>query len=271
MSKTSDESDLAFGAPKALVKGIALIDLVVANAHVGPVRQSDLVDASGLPRATALRILDALVKLGLLRHVDDQGYVLGAHLGRWGGVFLQTLDVARLADDLIRDVTAVTRETCYLGVRDGDGVLYVAASPSPQAIRPVATVGGRNSLHCTGIGKALLAFEEPDEREATIQRIELSPRMPNTIVDRDRLRDELDVIAARGYSIDDIENEADVRCVAAPVRDHAGRVVAAMSLSVPTYRFTYDEIIAASDLVRSKADALSARLGFHAASSSLAS
>lgn len=247
------------GSAKALVKGIALVD-TVATADSG-LRLADLVDASGLPRPTVLRLLEALCEHGLLTVDRTGGYALGPRVAVWGQRYVDGLDVRTQAEDLMQALAAQTRETCFLGVRDDQCVLYIAKVDSPQAVRPAARVGGRNPLHCTAIGKVLLAYAPAD----VVQRYLSGPlesKTENTITDPGQLTAEFARVRERGYAIDAIENEEGVRCVAAPVRDHTGSVVAAMSVSAPAYRFGPEDLPRLAPRVVSAAEELSRRIGY---------
>jgi DNA-binding IclR family transcriptional regulator len=249
----------ATGAAKALVKGLALVELVAAAP--GPVRLTDLVEGSGVPRPTTLRLLGALLEAGVLELDPARGYSLGPQLAVWGQQYLERLDVAARAKDLMRALADETRETCFLGVRERRQVLYVAYAEGPQAVRPAARVGSRNPLHSTAIGKALLAFASPGLIDEYVAG-ELVARTERTITEPAALLDELERTRARGWSIDDIENEDGVRCVAAPVRDHLGAVVAAMSVAAPAYRFTVDDLFELAPTVLDATAALSRRIGW---------
>ena len=246
------------GAAKALVKGLALVDLVARADR--PVRLGWLADESGLPRATALRLLDALVEHRVLR-ADEAGYAPGPQLAVWGQRYLDGLDLRDHAGDLMRSLAEQTRETCYLGVRDGRQVLYVAKADSPQPIRPAARVGSRNPLHSTGLGKSLLAFAPPGVLKDYVAEA-LERKTPNTITDPSALTAELERIRSRGWSIDDVENEDGVRCVAAPIRDHTGAVVAALSVVAPAYRFARDDLPRLAPQVLGATAELSRRIGY---------
>jgi len=247
------------GSAKALTKGLALVDVVAE--HGAPMRLVDLVDVSGLPRPTALRLLDVLCRSQVLG-VDERGsYGLGPRVAAWGQTFLDRLDLRTQAADLMQEVVAATRETCFLGALDAGRVLYVAVADSPHAVRPAARVGFRNPVHCTGIGKALLAYLPHDEAEALLTH-PLERRTPRTITDPSVLREELARTRERGYSVDDVENEDGVRCIAAPVRDHTGTVVAGLSVSAPAYRFSLDDLAKLVPLVTRITAELSARLGY---------
>jgi DNA-binding IclR family transcriptional regulator len=248
----------AQGAPKALIKGLALVELVASQA---PLRLVDLVEWSGLPRPTALRLLDALRDRDVLELTLAGEYVLGPRLAVWGQQYLEGLDLRAQAQDIMASLSSKTRETCFLGVRDGSHVLYVAKADSPQAVRPAARVGGLNPLHSTAIGKALLAFGPEGLVEGYLQE-PLQMKTPNTITDPQKLRVELDTIRRLGYSTDDAENEDGVRCVAAAVMDHTGLTEAAISVSAPAYRFALEDLPRLAPQVIVAARELSRRIGF---------
>lgn len=252
------------GAPKALIKGLALVELVAAAD--APIRLTDLVDRGGLPRPTALRLLDVLRDHGVLQATTDGRYTLGPRLAAWGQQYLDQVDLRILAADVMDALAVTTRETCFLGVRDDLQVLYVAKADSPQAVRPAARIGSRNPLHSTAIGKALLAFGPAEILDRCLQQ-RLVEKTPNTITDPGQLREELALTRQRGYATDNVENEDGVRCVAAPVRDHAGSTVAAMSVSAPAYRFELGDLPKLSSLVTTAAEELSRSIGFRPADS----
>ncbi len=265
MSKTNMDltsNPVTPGSAKGLVKGIALVDIVAASEK--PLRQVDLVEASGLPRPTAVRLLDVLVELDVLRTEARGLYELGPRVAAWGQAFLDGLDLSRQAFDIIEGLVELSGETSFLGILDRASVLYISAVNSPQPVRPAARVGARNPLHCTGIGKAMLAYRSNEERMALLPDV-LERRTPNTITEFPALFAELDLIAARGFAIDEIENEEGVRCIAAPIRDHLGSVIAAISVSAPAYRFTHDDVERLAPAVVRATTELSERLGYRSA------
>jgi IclR family acetate operon transcriptional repressor len=265
MSESRMDLSSISGSAKGLVKGVAIVDLIASASR--PLRQRDVVEATGIPHATAVRLIDVLLELDMIR-VDARGlYSVGPRVAGWGQAFLDGLDISRLAFDLIEALVEESNETGFMGVLDRDQVLYVAAVSSPQPVRPVARIGHRNPLHCTGIGKTLLAYSSPEKRDRLL-RGELVRRTENTITDRAALIVELDGIRERGYAIDEIENEEGVRCVAAPVRDHLGEVVAAISVSAPAYRFTPADVERLAPRVMATADELSFRAGYRSAAAS---
>jgi DNA-binding IclR family transcriptional regulator len=260
VSKTEldSASTSAAGSAKALVKGLALVELVADSDR--PLRLVDLVEAGGMPRPTALRLLDVLCRAEVLR-VDGEGrYTLGARVAAWGQSFLDRLDLRSQAVDLMEQLVDISGETCFLGVVDRQQVLYLAAVNSPQPVRPAARPGFRNPLHCTGIGKVLLSgMTDAEVLELLVTPLE--QRTENTLTSPADVLTQIALVRARGYAIDEIENEEGVRCVAAPIRDHTGAVVAGLSVSAPAYRFSTEDVNRlAPEVLRVTAE-LSRRLG----------
>lgn len=251
-------STSAAGSAKALVKGLALVELVADSAR--PLRLVDLVEASGLPRPTALRLLEVLCRAEVLRADAEGRYTLGPRVAAWGQSFLDRLDLRSQAVDLMEELVEISGETSFLGVVDRQQVLYLAAVNSPQPVRPSARPGFRNPLHCTGIGKVLLSGM-PDAEARDLLVAPLERRTENTITDPDDVLADIAVVRERGYAIDEIENEEGVRCVAAPVSDHTGAVIAGISVSAPAYRFSTEDLHRlAPEVLRVTAE-LSRRLG----------
>jgi DNA-binding IclR family transcriptional regulator len=251
-------STSAAGSAKALVKGLALVELVADSDR--PLRLVDLVETGGIPRPTALRLLDVLCRAEVLR-VDGEGrYTLGARVAAWGQSFLDRLDLRSQAVDLMEQLVDISGETCFLGVVDRQQVLYLAAVNSPQPVRPAARPGFRNPLHCTGIGKVLLSgMTDAEMLELLAEPLER--RTENTLTTSADVLIQIALVRERGYAIDEIENEEGVRCVAAPVRDHTGAVVAGLSVSAPAYRFSTEDVYRlAPEVLRVTAE-LSRRLG----------
>jgi IclR family transcriptional regulator, KDG regulon repressor len=152
----------------------------------------------------------------------------------------------------------------HLAMLDGVEVVYLAKVDSIHAVRMVSAVGRRLPAHCTGVGKALLAAlsdEELARRYGEDDAAPLPAMTPSSLATVGALRATLAQVRVRGHSIDDCESNTDVRCVAAPVYDHRGTAIAAMSISVPISRTTTGWPGALADLVRDGARDLSRRLG----------
>jgi len=249
----------ATGSAKALVKGIAIINLLAA--HDNGLRLTDLVSSVDVPRGTVVRLLTVLSEAHLVRHSEDGRYRLGPRCAVWGADYLSGVELREVASDVMAKLAKIGNETCHLAVRDGDSVLYIDKVESPHSLRMVSRIGGTNPLHCTGIGKAMLAFIPPDELDEYVSR-PLERRTSNTIVAPEILRAELQRIRDRGYAVDDVENEVGVRCVGAPIFDHNGDLAGGISLAGPTMRMTWERIEQLTGPVVEAAQEISTRLGF---------
>ncbi|WP_216843998.1 IclR family transcriptional regulator [Phytoactinopolyspora alkaliphila] len=229
----------------------------------GPRSVPEITAELGLPRSSAYELVQTLVAKRCLRPVDENvhRYQLGLHLFELGSSYIEGIDLAEQGGEVAREVVARCDETVHVAMLDGADVVYVVKADSSQAVRMVSAVGRRLPAHCTAVGKVLLAGLRDEEVARRYEQVTQWVRMtPGTIAGLDELLRELDVIRERGLAFDEFESNVDVRCVAAPVRDASGAVVAGLSISVPGQRS--DQID--GELARLAAEAgraLSARLG----------
>lgn len=191
-----------------------------------------------------------------MRQLPSRRYVLGPRLIHLGESSSRTLGTwARLH---LADLVEGTGETANLAMLDGDRVVYVAQVPSRHSMRMFTEVGRRVHLHCTGVGKALLAQLPRETARELVQRAGMPRRTPRTITDVDEHMAELDRISAQGYAVDDGEQETGVRCIAVPVL--AGGAQTALSVSGPEGRVTLESLPQLAELLRATAVELAAEL-----------
>jgi DNA-binding IclR family transcriptional regulator len=171
------------------------------------------------------------------------------------------MDVANEARPRLRELLEKTGETVQMGVVDHLSVLYVYEMESPRAIRMAAAVGGRAPLHCTAVGKVLLAHQSAEFVERVIEA-GLVACTRKTITQREAALAMLADVRARGHALDDEESEDGLRAVAAPVRNHEGMVVAAVGVAAPVQRMNRKTMQACVPATVETANAVSARLGF---------
>ncbi|ATL71639.1 IclR family transcriptional regulator [Nocardia terpenica] len=220
----------AGGGVQSVDRAFELLELV-ADAG-GEATLSQLAEASGLPQPTIHRLLRTLIAGGYIRQQPSRRYSLGPRLIRLGETASRVLGAsARPHLTRLRDRTG---ETSNMAVLDGDQVVYVAQVPSPHAMRMFTEVGQRVDLHCTAVGKAVLATLPPDESDRILARITMSPRTSHTITDPAVMRDEIARIRIQGYAVDDGEQEIGVRCFAVAIPEAPTR--AAISISGPQAR-----------------------------------
>src|SRR5258705_8742820 len=192
---------------------------------------SDLAKRLGVAKSTVHRLAVTLVADGMLEQNPDTGkYRLGIALFRLGSLVRRRMTMSNEARPLLRDLREKVNETVHLAVLDGSEIMYVFNLESTQAIRMRSDVGVRKPAYCTAAGQAILAFQ-PAEVLARVVRDGLSPRTPQHITDPLALKKVLEAVRLRGCAIEDEESELGMRCIAAPLRNDAGEVVAAIGLA----------------------------------------
>jgi DNA-binding IclR family transcriptional regulator len=173
------------------------------------------------------------------------------------------LEIRRVALPLIKQLNAELDETVHLTVLEGNEVLYVDCLESSKRLRTYSVIGVKAPLYCTSVGKAILAFLEVEKQEAILHSVTLEKFTENTITDRSFLMDELRTIAQRGYAVDNMEHEEGLRCIGAPIRNRAGNVFAAISVSGPSQRITLGNVSEIGRVVMTQAEKISEQLGYH--------
>jgi DNA-binding IclR family transcriptional regulator len=175
---------------------------------------------------------------------------------------LDGLNCRRVAHPLLRELNQKTQETVHLAILQGDQAISIERFGSPQPVALDARLGGQMPLHCTGVGKVLLAYQSEEILTKLAKSSGLERLTPRTMATLTQLKKELERIRERGYAVDNEEAVDGLRCVAAPVFDHTGRAVAAFSVAGPATRLTPERILEIAPLVREKSHEISCRLGF---------
>jgi DNA-binding IclR family transcriptional regulator len=224
---------------------------------------ADIASRTGLPRATTHRLVSSLRDIGVLEQNGRRDtYKLGMKLFQLGSLVLANLDLDTHARPHATRLQQITGEAIHLCVFDGFQMAFVERQEMNASANTVVTRIESAPVYCTGVGKAFLAFQD----EATIAKIigeGLPDRTPHTLTDAAALREDLRLTRERGYAIDDNENEPGIRCVAAPIRDSNGRVIAAISISGPEERMPTSRIGALAPVVKETADSISLELGWN--------
>jgi DNA-binding IclR family transcriptional regulator len=235
--------------------------LSVLEALGRPRPLAEIAELSGLPKPTVHRILQVLVARGFARDGDDGVYAAGPRVLALAGETLADLDVAGTARPLLTTLQRTVGGTVHLALRNGDEAVYVEKIDGGEPYRMASRIGLPLRLHSTGIGKAILAYLPEPELDDVLTRIPLEARTASTLVTAPKLRAELARVRERGYAIDDEENEAGVRCVAAPLFDHRGRVAGGLSVSSLVYVLSPDDATRIAPEVVRTAGQLSELLG----------
>ena len=240
-----------------------LVSLLDALAeHPEAVSLKDLSRRTGLHPSTAHRILNDLVVSRLVDRCEPGSYQLGIRLLELGNLVKARLNVRDAALAPMRELHRLTHQPVNLSIRQGDEIVYIERAVSERSgMQVVRAVGGRAPLHLTSVGKLFLAADDPRNVRAYGTRTGLAGHTRNSITSADKLERELSLVRSRGYARDNEELELGVRCIAAGVRDDAGKLVAGLSISAPA-DFLQDDWI---ELLVNTAGQISAAIGFDAA------
>ena len=212
--------------------------LDVLAAEPGSVSLKDLARSTGLHPSTAHRILNDMVLGRFVDRGDQAGsYRLGMRLLELGNVVKARLSVREVALEPMRELHRTTGQAVNLSVRQGDEIVYVERAYSERSgMQVVRAIGGRAPLHLTSSGKLFLANDDARIVRSYATRTGLAGHTRNSITDVARLERELSVVRSRGYARDNEELELGVRCIAAPIRDDSGQIIAGLSVSAPAER-----------------------------------
>lgn len=246
---------------KVLTKTFAVLETLLE--HRSPMSMSEISEKLDFYPSTVHRILDTLKYGGYVeQNPITQKYQLGLKLIELGMAKINQIDLVKEAKPFLRELAKKCNETVHLGILEDNNVLYLAKEESSQTIRMISYVGRRAPLHCTALGKVLLAYLPSTERNKILDKIELSKLTDKTITDKKQLEIELNKIEQKGMSWDREENEKDVRCIAAPIKDYQGRVVAAVSISRPAYRVNKKNQDHLQEELIATCQKISSRLGY---------
>ena len=220
---------------KVLNKAFSVLDILLKNN--APMSMTEISEELHFYPSTIHRILDTLKYGGFVEQdPSTQKYQLGLKLIELGMARLNQIDLVKEARPFLKELSKKIDETVHLAILEDTEVLYLAKEESTQTIRMISYVGKRAPLHCTSLGKVLLAFLPSNERDKILEKIELFKLTENTITNKQSLIEELNKIKQEEFALDSEENEKFVRCIAAPIRNHRGKVIAAASISGPSYR-----------------------------------
>ncbi|WP_426198709.1 IclR family transcriptional regulator [Pseudomonas sp. DC3200b2] len=255
---SSDASCSVPAGTQTLLRGLNVIQAVATGA-----RDLKAISARlGMTRSTTHRLASALVEARYLR-VTPQGYYLGSRLIELGFQAREELPLPALAMPWLDELSRLTGDTVHLAVRDGDQVLYLHKNPGRNGPEMRSRVGQRMPLTRTGIGKALLL----DAAEAEWRRLFEGQPQPAAVwpgraePDWETFLARMQAYATGGYAFDLEDNEPSIRCVAAPVRDASGQIVAAISVASTVPYMPLERMDELRPRVQQAAHAVSRELG----------
>jgi IclR family transcriptional regulator, KDG regulon repressor len=218
---------------------------------------------TALHRSTAHRILMALEYNDLIRQNPETGkYRLGIKLFKLGHQAVSHLNLREICRPFLTRIMNETQETVHLAVLDDDHVLYLDKVEGPHALRMPSRVGRHIPTYCTSLGKAMLSCLDEQEVRAIVGKQPLTAYTTNTVKNVEQLLADVRAVRKRGYAVDNEEIEIGLRCVGAPIRDHTGGMVGAISTAAPSARLAEKKIPVFGRLVMAIAAEISEQLGY---------
>ncbi|WP_300455476.1 IclR family transcriptional regulator [Accumulibacter sp.] len=236
---------------------MALLDVLADQPE--PVSLKILARESGLHPSTAHRILAAMNSAAIVERQEAGSYALGIRLLELGNIVKSRINIRQVALPYMQQLHEVVGEAVNLGIRHADEIIYVERTSSGRSlVRVVYLVGGRAPLHLTSVGKLFLAADTVPEVRAYARRTGLPGKTPHSLTRIEALEKDLEKIRRHDVAYDNEEAEIGLRCVAAPIRNDEGRLVAGLSISAPSDRHNPDWVTP----IKATANEISQALGF---------
>ena len=256
-AKTAGEKPESRSSIQVIERMMSLLDAL--SAQPDPASLKQLAQATQLHPSTAHRILAAMTHARFVERHDQGTYRLGIRLLELGNLVKSRINLREVALPFMQTLHETIGEAISLGVRRDDEIVYIERTSSGRSlVRVVYLVGGSAPLHLTSVGKLFLAEAGAQEVKEYAKRTGLPGKTPHSLTTMAALEKELDKIRRHGIAFDNEEAEIGLKCVAAPIHDDEGHLVACLSVSAPTDRHNPDWV----DQVRRTADEISQALGY---------
>ncbi len=246
---------------KSVSRALDIIKLI--SWKKGGLGVTEIANQMDINKSSVYRILSTLVQYGYVE--QDKGterYKLGYQFLEVSSRLLESLDIRTEAKPFLQELEKETNEVIHLVVYDQGEVVYIEKLDGNEALRMHSKVGKRAPMHCTSVGKAILAYLPADSVQEILERKGLPVHTVKTITDKNVLAEELAEVKKKGIALDLEENENGITCIAVPIFDHLGKVAAAVSISGPTIRMNETRLVELQPRMIEIGKQISARLGF---------
>ncbi len=247
------------GGVQSIGRAFAILEEIARNRD--GVSLAELSKRVGLHNSTTFHLVKTMVALGYVRQLKDKRYRVGRPLFALAASSLDDIEMVSLATPVLEDLSRETGESGHFAVRMGDSIVVIARTSGPGAFQLTDRVGVVRPANATALGKIVLAALRPEQLERFLQRAELKAFTSKSIVEVDKLRQEIEEVRRAGLAFDDGEFDAELRCVAVPVKDFTGQVIGAIGISGPVWRLSIQALQSRAKLVQAAAARLSAEFG----------
>jgi DNA-binding IclR family transcriptional regulator len=224
---------------------------------------TEISKALNIYKSNVHNILSTLAERGYFKKdPKTDKYKLGIKFFELGSVVIKNMDLRKIAHPYIEKLSKEFNETVHLGILDEGRVISIEREESDKGLCSHIEIGRRAPLHCTAVGKAIMSYLSEDEINLIIKEKGLEKYTENTITNKEGLENEFKKIRKQGYAVDNMEHEEGVRCVAGPIRDYNGKVIASMSISGPAFRIDESNIPNIAKKVKEYCDCISKEMGY---------
>jgi IclR family KDG regulon transcriptional repressor len=246
---------------KSVSRALDIINIV--SSEKDGLGVTEIAKQMDINKSSVYRILSTLVQYGYMEQDEETSrYKLGYKFLELSSKLLESIDLRKEAKPYLQELEKETNEVIHLVVYDQGEVIYIEKLEGTETLRMHSKVGKRAPMHCTAVGKAILAHLPSNVVLDILERKGMPRHTDKTITDQDEFLKELAQVKQKGYALDLEENEYGIRCIAVPIFDHAGKVIAAVSISGPTIRMTDERIEQLQERMRQIGKQISARLGY---------
>jgi len=252
-----------FGKQSNTIQSLERALMILEYLRKGPTSLSEISRELGIHKSTIFGLLQTLMKYNYVQQEErTKHYMLSYQVLELSGAFLENCDIRKIAAPYLQDLVEEHNETVHLVILDNDGyVVYVDKIESLQPIRMVSRIGSRLPAHCTGVGKAILAYIPEEKAKLIFEKSGSHIYTPNTITTWDKLNLELAQIREEGVAYDMEEIELGLRCVAAPIIGYGQYPLGAFSVSGPATRMTMEKISTVAKSLRDVSRKISRQMG----------
>ena len=245
---------------KTLDRFFKIIELLENDNNL---RLKDISNILNINKSTVHRFLKVMLDHNLVKKNGENGkYSLGLRFLNIATKIIDSIDIREISHPYLVELEKFTGETIHLTTFDGKNVVYIDKIESEKPIRMYSKIGNIAPMHCTAVGKLILAFQKKEKIDEIIKKTKFIRYTKNTITDEKRLRNCLEEIKKRGYAVDDCEHEEGICCIAVPIRDYGKRVNSALSISALVSRMNLSNLLSFKDMLLEKSNFISEKLGF---------
>lgn len=223
---------------------------------------TEISTALNMYKSSVHNVLTTLVQRGfLMKDSETDKYRLSIKFFELGSVVIKNMDLRKIAHPYIERLSKKFNETVHLGVLDNGRVISIEQEKSSKSLNARIEIGKGAPLHCTAVGKAIMAYLPESEISLIIEEKGLEKFTENTITTKGGLKSEFKRIREQGYAVDNMEHEEGVRCIASPIWDYSGSVIASISVSGPAFRINENNISDISKKIKEYCSYISKEMG----------